>query len=203
MGMMPEDLAIVMQENGGHELPWESVDSPKMFSWRCRVRQYLVEAYYRPALDAWTIRAAHTEDNTDGESTFVRGEPWRDHALAKLFAEMRAADPRLADLPEDLRAVAEEFLTLHSAWGTEFGVHGHELSFGIDWPGREGEYPRPFAELKFVKHEVNRFGLTTAPWYCAWRVRWVDEDEAGEAVGRLPSLRRSADFADFVQRFRP
>lgn len=196
---MPEVLALIVAEHGGFGLPWVSTDHPTVFSWRCDVRHARVEFFWRK--EAWVARATDLETGSDGESTFVPGAPWRDHALARLFTELSQPDPRLASLPADLQAVAAEFLSLHQCWGTEFEVSdGYCLA--IQWVDREAE------ESSVARFEWYAKSYAFVGAGSAWNVlgRQFNPGTYDEVEGvRISShgpLRRSEDFATFVQRFR-
>lgn len=115
----------------------------------------------------------------------------------------RKNDPRLAHLPDDLRAIAAEFLDLHEAWGTEFKANADDGFLEIGW---QTVWPETY-----LLHQTARFrfeGRRQAFYPEGWGVEWRENDRAegpwtrGQAASQLPTLRRSADFAEFVQRFR-
>lgn len=109
-------------------------------------------------------------------------------------AEVRTAGlERLAHLPEALRKLAAEFLDEHEAWGTEFVAENFitdevELRWDDFKPGRG---VTQYAQLN---------AHARSGWHLAFGVNGY-----GSFIAKLDShepLRRSADFAEFVQRFR-
>lgn len=119
-----------------------------------------------------------------GGSPFPEGKTHRDFTFST-FASRLANLHRLADLPEDLRAVADEFLTLHSAWGTAWGADAtDDGGLFVCWNPGGLEYARfnadgaHFPSLSFASPGGEYFSL------------------------QMKTLRRSADFAEFVQRFK-
>lgn len=124
--------------------------------------------------------------------------------VVEALRKMRQADPRLAELPEDLRAVVAEFLTLHDAWQTEFRARADqgflEIGWETVWPGTV--HLQSTARFRFEgRHQsfyIERWGIeykesarVEGPW--SWGRTGSQDPDA--------PLRRSADFAEFVQRF--
>lgn len=96
----------------------------------------------------------------------------------------RSADPLLAHLPDDMRAVAVEFLDLHEAWDTEFKAIAKATLF-LDWaPG----------ELEYARFKWSRSGGCS--------LSFADPVAAEYFSLRSNAVRRSSDFAEFVQRWR-
>mgnify|MGYP007071601590 CR=1 FL=1 len=113
---------------------------------------------------------------------------------AEVIEWLKQSDPRLASLPADLRAVADEFLSLHSAWGTEFdsgwGLAPHPVHLILEWD-HDGDPDNHCSQASFgCSLETRR-----------WRIFADTFGHQFEINGALP-LRRSAVFVEFVQRFR-
>lgn len=119
----------------------------------------------------------------------------------------RSDDPRLAGLPEDLRAKAAEFLGLHEAWDTEFEASNHEpghlrLRWVTCWGGDKGRWLlKSAAHFHFCQTGVYN-SHCPEQWETETREKTAENGAWYEAEGSGPlPLRRSADFAEFVQRF--
>lgn len=145
---------------------------------------------------------SYQRDRDDPDSGYCRRE--KDYVYSERVKDLawvveqvkaaREADPRLASLPADLRAVADEFLSLHSAWGTEFdsgwGLAPHPVHLILEWD-HDGDPDNHCSQASFgCSLETRR-----------WRIFADTFGHQIEINGTLP-LRRSADFAEFVQRFR-
>lgn len=107
---------------------------------------------------------------------------------------------RLAHLPDNLKAKASEFLSLHEAWDT-------------DW--RAILVPSTIRPHAITDEAVmliwSRMGKCSAMFTYRERLGWeIGVTEADSCIPEFQSratcitsnLRRSADFAEFVQRFR-
>lgn len=94
-------------------------------------------------------------------------------------------DPRLAHLPDDLRAVAEEFLTLHEAWDTSWRATVQHGSMDIEW-NHSGAY--------------GRLECGPTQWLASWGF-WNSETMTCQ-LGTIGSGVRSEGFAEFVRRFK-
>lgn len=134
------------------------------------------------------------------------------------LAKHLGSSARLERLPENLRTVAAEFLGLHNAWGTEFQVH---LAFGppapANWPttpatpARHSGFNLSWASgtaSAFFDWELTSNGpvwSSSLKEYARGPVPRYEVQISGSAIGpgalRQTALRRSADFAEFVQRF--
>lgn len=96
-------------------------------------------------------------------------------------------DYRLTTLPEEARKLAAEFLDLHRAWDTEFVVYfGFQGAVRLEWDG---------------DNEEASFEASYLNCYEKYRLFFDGGHAAHEVTASLP-LRRSADFAEFIQRFR-
>ena len=135
----------------------------------------------------------------DKEKAYEACEGWAAGAKA------HACAARLSSLPDDLQAAAAEFLTLHDAWDTEFRVEsitskaltgkmviGNTLA--IFWGSVLQGGGR--GRLRCVPRVHEESGGFT--WRLTWDEGWQSKIE-WEWHG---PLRRSADFAEFVQRFK-
>lgn len=96
--------------------------------------------------------------------------------------EAQMLDPRLAHLPDDLRAIAAEFLDLHSAWGTDWVASGEDQLL-LDWH---------VGELEFARYHWSRTHFQSMTFALPGEEYFVLQ---------MKTMRRSADFAEFVRRF--
>lgn len=124
---------------------------------------------------------------------------------AHLAAEREKQAERLCHLPEGLRARAEEFLTLHNAWETEFEVGydsetGAVLTWYTVWP--PSVRLRCAASFSVCLHGING-AFDPTRWELSF---WENSEDStlkyrATTRGAFP-LRESHDFGEFVQRFR-
>lgn len=101
-------------------------------------------------------------------------------------------DPRLAELPEDLRWKAVGFLDLHQAWNTDFDCR-HRDGYGLEIGWSDGD-----TEALAQQHAAGNWTL----WF---GILGDYTNEAGTRTKfkyQVPELTRSADFAEFIQRFK-
>lgn len=121
--------------------------------------------------------------------------------------ESQMLDPRLAEVPEDLRKVACEFLTEHDAWFTEFRVEYDPcanyqwvtLEWGSDQAGQKARLA-----LRLTSPNMPDDRGNARLWW------WGDRGKHATRFSSCHSERnwhtdepmvRSADFAEYVQRF--
>lgn len=133
-------------------------------------------------------------------------DDFREALAAYDKAKARTEDPRLAGLPESLRAVASEFLTLHGAWETEFRIESpYRGNVSMLWKSD------PFESAQYRGY-VARFEWSEDFGWEAYAREFVAADErASHTSSREDSVRwtnsRQAirhlpEFAAFVQRFK-
>lgn len=154
--------------------------------------------HYDPSMPAWIPTDEEAADIEAGNKILIDLIKWVPPLAAQRQPVAppanRSADPRLTHLPDDLRAVAVEFLDLHEAWGTEFEASidaRDEVTLRwSDYTDKRGVTEYAQADI----HKAKGFRLT-------WGRNGFD-GFIGKIEAKDSPLRRSADFAEFVQRFR-
>lgn len=106
----------------------------------------------------------------------------------------RSADLRLAALPASPHAAAVEFLDMHGAWDTEFRANNPVRSMvTIHWGSVFEGGGRGMFLCEPCCNESEGF---------VYKIVFDEGSKSLFTWERRGSLRRSADFAEFVQRFR-
>jgi hypothetical protein len=188
---MPVHAAHAIVMHGGQDLAWQWFDAGNVCHAKGE-RDLLVrvELAGRPGQEHGYL------------FQFGRGDDWsayRQHwfqyeavghgdvrpAVVELFEQMRTMDPRfLTGLPEDLRKIAEQALTMHRAWDTAWAAGGVNSLFLV-W-GDSDDIPR--ARIHWTKRHFVQMSYNGP------------DDEVFSL--QTKDLRYSDDFAKFVQCFR-
>lgn len=133
------------------------------------------------------------------------GEVWSE--VAARLLEMSALDPRLdclAGRPEG-QAVAQDFLTMHRGWETDFEVFPYLKGFGILWK-------TPHPDLDTCFRSVARFEWEPKFGWSAFAREFVEKEDRAELtcanedgtrwISARQPLRYLPEFASFITRFR-
>lgn len=126
------------------------------------------------------------------------------HEVAAVLASMRREfipDPRLAALPEEARKIVAEFFDLHQAWDTEWTVdlcaNGKVI---LTWGAQRARAIAAHRSVATFSHTPEPREGVPDNWLLTFG-GYEPYTLSSLASGYGP-LRRSADFAEFVQRFK-
>lgn len=204
---MPEAFREVLAAHGAADFPWKRGHNENPV-FECTVRGArlcIVDTWHK---EGWKISVVPAGQyyNAFKHPHIVPYETV-DEVLREKFAAYAAPDPRMVELPDSLRFLVEQFLDIHKAWGTDFDVE-----FDGDDPPRTvatvswqvHRKPHDYSALQFARFNLCETGLYGPYLPEQYDLKFVDRSGPKRETfikSTLP-LARSADFAEFVQRFR-
>lgn len=208
---MNPDLLKRLQVNGVGPLPWERTGIQTEEQWEVAAGCVKLQAIARDDDDEpFGCKILKLEEGF-WERVGGKALGWDDapyHAFVdeleekfwpayRMYEAKQRNLPRLSHLPDDLRAVAEEFLTLNGAWDTAFHLFHHpdeKSYFYLRWGGSEEV---AYSNATVTLEATGRVDLRAGNYD-----KTGDPDFYHCFEARSNKPRHSHDFAEFVKRFR-
>lgn len=197
---MPEAFVRCLERHGAESLPWKR-EPCEGEAWGATVRGAqlcIVDTWHKEGWKVSVIPAGESFNAFKHPVMVPYGETSEE--LTRKLAPYLLPDPRMANLPEEIGEAFENFINLHHAWGTEFTVK--DVGIGqvfLQWNGPEGAASRASFSAAVIRAGVYRWSFAATEDRASGHLI----DVYAHASCSEGPLRRSADFAEFVQRFKP